>query len=200
MSITAFKRKSLTLYGKSHSVGHEGFSLNGVRRLSSYKDNLGRSVTRTPFRGSLPMGHGGGSQCRVKQGQLGRTCSSGYPVIVHTSGNEPRQYEVKRSTMNTSGLIATKYIGLLNGGFSNAPNPQRFTSGQYTQQLSRYPFQCKDSFSVTGQGSYRPVRCVYSKDLNMNSYGYDQYNLKLTQQCLNSVPTLPTKNYQQCGL
>ena len=104
MSLAAFKAKSLTMYG-NHST-KDGFSLNGPLRQPSLGENLGRSVTRTPFRGPAPMGHGMGSRCRVG-GWRARTCGGTYPISIHRSCLGTPQTLVKRSTMNEKGLIET---------------------------------------------------------------------------------------------
>ena len=61
MSIVALKRKSRGHKATISGIGSQGFSLNGGYRNhgSVGPTNLGRSVTRTPFRGPEPMGHGG---------------------------------------------------------------------------------------------------------------------------------------------
>ena len=116
MSIATLKRKSYVLYGKSHSKDGQ-FALNGTLRLPT--QNLGRSVTRTPFKGPYPMGHGCGSPCRVG-GWRSRVCGHGYPQIISNSGScITPQTEIKRSTMNMSGLIQTKYMGILHGTYPN---------------------------------------------------------------------------------
>ena len=92
MSIVALKRNSRRF---QDPVSAHGFSLNGTRRNigSVGPTNLAKSVTRTPFRGALPMGHGG--------------CCGAYPVQIHNSGscsvNDPTI--VKLSTKNTLGHI-----------------------------------------------------------------------------------------------
>jgi hypothetical protein len=99
MSIVALKRNSRRF---QVPVSAHGFSLNGTRRNIGAvgTTNLAKSVTRTPFRGSLPMGHGG--------------CCGTYPVEIHNSGscigiNDPDI--IKKSTKNTLGHIysALKY-------------------------------------------------------------------------------------------
>jgi hypothetical protein len=96
MSLATLKVKSLTAYG-NHSK--KGFSLNGPLRQPSLGENLGRSVTRTPFRGPAPMGHGTGSRCRLS-GWRARKCGSSYPIHIHRSSLGTPQTLVKRSTMN----------------------------------------------------------------------------------------------------
>ena len=99
MSIVALKRKTLAQYhNNSHSP--DGFSLNGTHRSQGYigQTSLSRSLPRTLMKGNTPKGHGG---CCGKYYQ-GTIIQSGV-----TSLENPAV--VKKSTMNTRGLIDTKY-------------------------------------------------------------------------------------------
>ena len=96
-SIVALKRNSRRF---QVPISQNGFSLNGcLRNIGRVgQTNLGRSVTRTPFRGPLPMGHG--------------TCCGAYPIIINNSGNccgsnDPNT--IKKSTKNTKGYILSTY-------------------------------------------------------------------------------------------
>jgi hypothetical protein len=92
MSIVALKRNSRRF---QVPISANGFALNGTRRNigSVGQTNLAKSVTRTPFRGAAPMGHG--------------TCCGSYPKIISNSGsccvNDPTI--IKKSTKNTLGHI-----------------------------------------------------------------------------------------------
>jgi hypothetical protein len=99
MSIVALKRKTLAQYhNNSHSP--DGFSLNGTHRSQGYigQTSLSRSLPRTLMKGNTPKGYGG---CCGKYYQ-GTIIQSGV-----TSLENPAV--VKKSTMNTRGLIDTKY-------------------------------------------------------------------------------------------
>jgi hypothetical protein len=114
MSLATLKAKSLAMYG-THS-DKSGFSLNGPLRQPPLGANLGRSVTRTPFRGPAPMGHGMGSRCRVG-GWRARTCGGTYPLNIRRSSLGTPQTLVKQSVMNQKGMIETKYTGILHGAY-----------------------------------------------------------------------------------
>ena len=120
MSIVALKNKAHAMYD-SHSRGNDGFSLNGKSRFTSgVGANLGRSVTRTPFRGTEPMGHGGGPRCRVSgiEARVNHCNGPQYPRFVANSGTcITRQYLVKPSVMNTSGMIQSRFMGILHGTY-----------------------------------------------------------------------------------
>ena len=116
MSIATLKKKTEARYFP-HSVPNVGFSLNGVTRFLGAGDtSLGRSVTRTPFRGSVPMGHGGGGRCRVS-GVKGRAsrCDSNdeYPINIIRSGEQVPQTLVKKSTMSYVPYWDLRYMNTL---------------------------------------------------------------------------------------
>jgi len=86
----------------------KGFSLNGgTRNIGGVGiENLAKSVTRTPFRGPLPVGHG--------------TLLGKYPVVIHNSGSccTNDSNIIKPSVINTKGMLAKKYKWI-NGGHMN---------------------------------------------------------------------------------
>lgn len=92
MSIVALKRKSQRF--QSH-ISAKGFSLNGGHRNIGAvgQTNLGRSVTRTPFRGTEPMGHGGCCGTYVRTISNSGSCCSNDPTII------------KPTTKTTKGFI-----------------------------------------------------------------------------------------------
>jgi hypothetical protein len=178
MSIATMKAKSLTMYGKTHST-KDGFSLNGPLRQPSLKENLGRSVTRTPFRGPAPMGHGMGSRCRLG-GWRARTCGASYPIHIHRSSLGTPQTLVKRSTMNEKGLLETKYTGILHGVY---PRTHVYKvdkeAGGYVQTVGRSVLSCPISTKDYVQSS---ERCTpYTKTLL--DMDYSRYNRILTATC-----------------
>lgn len=76
-----------------------GFSINGgYRNIGTVgPTNLGRSVTRTPFRGPEPVGHGG--------------CCGTYKRVIHYSGScctNDNNY-IKPSVLSTRGMLAKRY-------------------------------------------------------------------------------------------
>jgi len=201
MSIATMKAKSLTLYGKSHSEGTDGFSLNGKLRTPPIGQNLGRSVTRTPFRGPVPMGHGEGSTCRLK-GWRASICGKRYPVTIHRSCLGTPQTLVKRSTMNHSGMIEKRYTGILHGNYpkTHVYKIDKEASG-YAQTVGRDVLTCpinptagfyQNRYLSTEVGNYNQEihRSNYNKSQtcrpytkNMFNIDYSQYNGILTTAC-----------------
>lgn len=171
MSIATMKAKSLTLYGKSHSKGPDGFSLNGTFRGPPIGENLGRSVTRTPFRGPAPMGHGEGSTCRLK-GWRARICGSGYPIIIQRSCLGTPQTLVKRSTMNQLGMLEERYTGILHGEYpkTHVYKVDKAASG-YTQTLGRKVLTCDIGVGGLLQSRYVKKEVgVYNDEFHRRDY------------------------------
>ena len=104
MSIVALKRNSRRYFDP---VSANGFSLNGGHRNIGQVGvtNLAKSVTRTPFRGAEPMGHGGHNGKYVVAVYNSGSCSTNDPTIV------------KLSTKNTMGHLfeSFKYPICTNG-------------------------------------------------------------------------------------
>lgn len=95
MSLAVLKRKSRHFKAPISGQGTKGFSINGGYRNQGWvgQDTLGRHLGRTPYRGVVPVGHGG-TQGEYKQSIVkGGPCSANdYNII-------------KRSTMTTSGYL-----------------------------------------------------------------------------------------------
>ena len=209
MSIVALKRKSLTQYGTSHCNDKGQFSLNGVVRIPP--NNLGRSVTRTPFRGPNPMGHGAGGRCRVG-GWRARICGNSYPLIISNSGScIIPQTEIKRSTMNNAAMIETRYKGILHGSPSHVHRVDK-DQGTYLQKItsqSSFPNPivqtgyvvnplCSSASNTTTDvySQNTPRKCIpYTK--NETRLTYEQYNQQLIRQCVPIVT--PYKGINSCS-
>ena len=100
MSIVTLKRKTSAKYNNNSVNSPVGFSLNGTHRNQGYigQTSLSRSFPRTPMKGNVAKGHGG--------------CCGKYPQghIIQsavTSVEDPTV--VKSSSLNTRGMIDTKY-------------------------------------------------------------------------------------------
>jgi hypothetical protein len=212
MSIATFKKKSRVLYStgvnfNTLSVPKLGFSLNGISRVvgSVGPTNLAKSVTRTPFRGTDPVGYGGGSSCRVSGWRARKnkcTSTSDYLVQVHNSGSccSP-QTLVKPSVINTKGMIEKKYMGLLHGTYPKSyvqpgvGDPLYTSQGLYLSILDRKAFSCANALTKSenkeslcnssGLTNTEPCKytqpSTYTKTLNTSSY--DVYNIKKSAKC-----------------
>lgn len=188
MSIATFKKKSYAVYRPSHCNSKGEFSLNGKVRLPT--PNLGRNVTRTPFKGPIPVGYGSGSVCRVS-GWRSRACKHGYPIIISNSGscNVP-QTTIKRSTMNTSGLIQTQFMGILHGANAHVHRVDK-DAGTYMSKLTRQPCVQTNEGYVKNGGRCTP----HTKNETRPTYG--QYIDQLTSECM--LIETPYKGINSCA-
>ena len=99
MSLATLKKKANTKYSKNIGEPGNGFSLQGKLRIygTSHNTNLARSVTRTPFKGNFPVGHGGlYGQYDQRVAKSGRCCIP--------------QTMVKPSTLSTKGMLDKRYL------------------------------------------------------------------------------------------
>ena len=132
MSLATLKRKTNNGNPRNAPIsgkGHLGFALNGTLRVPSMGNstNLGRRQTRTPFRGTEPMGHGGGWRGRLN---LPTSKVGTYERELHFSGlccTKNDDEIVKTSVKNTKGMIETRYSGTLHSAY----NPDRITYDEH---------------------------------------------------------------------
>lgn len=176
MSQVAMKNKAFAMH-TSHSRGSEGFSLNGRTRFKGPGQvSLAESVTRTPFRGTEPKGHGGGSSCRVG-GRWARKCGSGkYPQIVSNSGSActPQTF-AKPSTMTTKGMLETRFMGILHGTYPKTW-VKSIVEDDVVRKAAAQPFHCPDPDT-------KPNLCgPYAKNTAPETYG--EHALRITAQCV----------------
>ena len=123
MSLATLKRKTNNGNPRNAPIsgkGHLGFALNGTLRVPSMgkTTNLGRRQARTPFRGTEPMGHGGGWRGRLN---LPTSKVGTYERNLHFSGlccTKNDDEIVKTSVKNTKGMIETRYSGTLHSAYN----------------------------------------------------------------------------------
>ena len=119
MSINVLKRKSKRYFDPVSGQGKNGFSLVGGHRNIGVvgPTNLGKSVTRTPFRGPNPMGHG------TKNGK--------YPIVIQNSGSccTNDSSIIKKTVKNTHGMIEKRFLGILHGAYREA-TPHEISLGK----------------------------------------------------------------------
>ena len=175
------------MYG-SHSKGKDGFSLNGKTRFTSgVGANLGKSVTRTPFRGSEPMGHGGGERCRLGgwRARVNHCDGPQYPRKVSNSGSCcAQQTLVKVSVMNTKGMIESRFKGILHGAYPKtwvkAPQPE---NSSYLLKVVGNESGCPNVVTH-GEGTVKATNGCgpYAKTLHPTT---EAHLLAVTSQCVN---------------
>lgn len=148
--------------GKPPQVISTGFSINGGHRNVGGvgQTNLGRSVTRTPFRGNAPMGNGGSN---------GR-----YPISISNSGSNSSNNSdiIKPSSVNTSGMISKKYKWLNGGGTGHHSNP------------AHNPVKPDDNYPLNhSQGAYIESKAATSAIVNYVS-GLNDNNEPVNNSCI----------------
>ncbi len=123
MSIVALQRKSKRFQPPFwlSGQGTKGFSLvGGYRNIGVVgPTNLGKSVTRTPFRGAEAMGSGG--------------CCGTYDRVISNSGSccTNDNKIIKRTTKNTAGMIQIKYKKKWDETLQKWVCPRLVLNGQY---------------------------------------------------------------------
>jgi len=194
MSIVALKRKTAARYGPHSAAG--GFSLNGNTRFKGPGQvSLAESVTRTPFRGTAPMGHGGGARCRVRgiKGRAAKCNSAGdYVVQVHNSGScctvDP---SIKRSSMSMGGMLEKRDMCSRHGAY---PCTWVKPSIPDSRPLVRY---CPVTATVDTN------KCHYTgftKDQNVHTLNYEQYKVqRIATAMLCMKPVFPFAVRQPCA-
>ena len=110
MSIVVLKKKSKRFLDKISGKGttntvngiqySSGFSLNGGYRNQGWVGQgvRGRTIIKTPFRGSVPVGHGGHDGKYPQNIISGAQCCTNDPGII------------KRSNMNTHGYVEATVV------------------------------------------------------------------------------------------
>ena len=200
MSIVALKRKTAARYGPHSAAG--GFSLNGSTRFKGPGEvSLAESVTRTPFRGTAPMGHGGGARCRVRgiKGRAAKCNSKGdYLVQVHNSGSGcTNDGSIKRSSVSTGGMLEKRDMCSRHGAYPCTwVKQQPLDTGDVALNNARKLFAC-----AVPPAPPAPLcnYMGYTRDQNVHTLTYAQYNLKLraTQFC--GKPVFPFAVRQECA-
>ena len=193
MSIATLKRKSQAIHSQ---VSKNGFYLHGVLRLPP--QNIIRTPTRTILKGTSPVGHGLGTPCRVK-GIRARSCGQKYPVIIHNTGYLEPQTGVKRSTMSTFSMLATRYKGILHGAHPRSVvggSPSKNAS-DLTSESARSTLKCelKNELKPSIQ-SEQNKKCpaTYACDLNQYQTTYETYMVQSAPCNVNNM----TKNWTHC--
>ena len=191
MSIVTLKKKTRhnRRIAPISGRGKDGFSLNsGYRNIGAVGQfRMISNTTRTPFRGTAPMGNGGsGGKYYDKPLNSGSCCTNDNSII-------------KKSTMNTAGMIDTKYKWT-KGTYPNYwvqedDNSYRITRDQatYIRNLTQQNGKCtftNDSdpnfiYSCSGNknacsyyiGTKKYIRKPYAKQLNQSPISQGQYIL-----------------------
>jgi hypothetical protein len=199
MSIATLKKKTQAKYF-DHSVGSQGFSLQGTHRNQGYvgQTMLSRSLPRTPMNGIVPCGSGG--------------CCGKYfitPIVQSAVISQEDSTVVKSSVVGTYGMMSTKYR------WSRRPQPYTTVKPDNNQIRSQYDY-IKDKIknnnkkinSCNNADGTKPVAptpkcCPYVSPPKIGAAAtitkpikfpipYDEYLLKLDDKCIeNDIRTIP---------
>jgi hypothetical protein len=201
MSIVTLKRKS-DVRSSKHSVPGLGFSLNGVSRFIGVGNTrMGRSVTSTPFKGTVPKGHGGGARCTqgVKQRATGCDNTVEYPISIVRSGQQVQQTTVKVSTMNTKGYIEKSYnMQMLNKNGCHWVKENGLDQSELLRIsiVKPEPATCK-----TANANGCPIKPTGYTKAAVGPLSYDQLYMRRdwkTRSCM--IPSWPPRiNNSQCA-
>ena len=171
MSIVCLKRNARhnSRVDPISGIGRKGFSLNGGHR------NIGgvgqfrmvSNVSRTPFRGNLPMGSGG--------------CCGVYDKTVSNSGscctNDPSV--IKNSSVNTKGMINMRYERKWSEHDQEYICPRVVLNSQYpyswTQQDNSSYVSTHDQGIYIREKTQKNGGCVFSNPQNSGTCG--DYNI-----------------------
>lgn len=206
MSIQVLKKNSKRFKDPISGKADGGFSLSGGHRNVGYvgQTNLAKSVTRTPFRGTEPMGHGGHNGKYVISIANSGSCSTNDPAII------------KKSVKNTKGSILQQYPWLhsVSGNCCDNSNtharssnsrkfwvkPQDSMSDNYSQgvYVKNIKFACANRIvdkSDTG------IKNCDAKTCKASAYhiGGKFYYRQMYSKNLNQYP-LTSSEYQTSGL
>jgi len=204
MSIATLKRKSQTLYNNLSVGSKDGFSINGIHRNQGYigQTSLSRSLPRTPMKGDTPKGHGGccGTYLQKSIIQSGVTSpENGGSNTIDAVGEEYRT-RVKSSSMNTNGMILSKYRWARRGQpFTTVKPDSNHGSDQsleiYTKNKAKNTLNnvtvCNTNISTV------PVTKVYSPEDLYFFTKHTRHNFNRTLLCKTTKPVRTSVSYSE---
>jgi len=207
MSIYTLNKKSRRFKAHISGIGKDGFSLvGGYRNIGVVgTTNLAKSVTRTPFRGTTPMGHGGSG--------------NSFPIFIANSGscNTNNPSIIKKTVKNNKGAILEQYKWIHSAyphfWTKNINNSnENYTQGEYiknavvksgtcvTNKLNSGINNCGGNINCKSAsyhiGGKKIYRSIYSKNLNIFPTSSSEYqrsqllrtNNLPTPECLKHFP------------
>ena len=221
MSIATLKKKSAVVNSKNHSnrdaslywvsrdgststYGTSGFSINGPRRNVGYiGQSTGFSKAVTPFKGALPVGHGG-SGGKYSQSNIVFNVSDS---SVETKGNQSLYN--KSSVISTYGMLRSKYRWAYSGSYPNywvqpdANNSDHTSQGAYVLNKSSANASCvvdtNDSLKYVDHtnGAACKIERFGNKSVSNRLNCENNYTKSLRQPVDSSIYTLRVQ--QKCA-
>jgi hypothetical protein len=175
MSLATLKHKTTTLY-HSMSVNRPQFSLNGYYRNDRSLPSTNRtqtSIPRTLARGNQLRGHGGNNGTFVIKIIT--------PLCEQPLTEQIPNKQVKQSTQNTKGLIATKYL------WTKLPNPYTWVKRQNSALNS-------SSQTFTENLSKQATKTIVSK-INLNTTTLNQCTQYNITKDISAYTSITQSNY-----
>ena len=227
MSIATLKRK--TMRGGNprldpvSGIGAKGFSLNGgyrnVGAVGQFR--MVSNVTRTPFRGTQPMGHGGfnGEYYKVPSNS-GSCCANDDAIIKHssltTAGMIDEKYKwtksqypnywvkdddnANRETKTQGQLTAAKTWASGACNFEKAANadPANVQCCNHTRQY--YWIGGKKKFLYYPYAKWTDTDKVQSQGVYITAGGVARNNCLPTPACIQHYPMMLCHNHLSCNI
>jgi hypothetical protein len=218
MSIATLKKKSAVVNSKNHSnrdaslywvggvgsgtYGTAGFSINGPRRNVGYiGQTTGFSKAVTPFKGALPVGHGGGGGKYSNSNIVFNVSASS----VETKGNQSLYN--KSSVISTYGMLRSKYRWAYSGTYPNywvqpdANNSDHTSQGAYVLNKSSANAACvvdtNDSLKYVDNTNHGVCNKLGNKSVSRRLNCENNYTKSLRQPVDSSIYTLRVQ--QKCA-
>lgn len=221
MSIATLKKKSAVVNSKNHSnrdaslywvgssdvvgtYGTAGFSINGpLRNIGYVGQNMGFSKAVTPFKGALPVGHGGSG---------GKYSNTNIVLNVSDSSVETKGQQSlynKSSVISTYGMLRSKYRWAYSGTFPNywvqpdANNSDHTSQGAYVSNKSSANASCvvdtNDSLKYVDHtnGAACKIDRLGNKSVSNRLKCENNYTKSLRQPVDSSIYTLRVQ--QKCA-
>ena len=226
MSIATLKRK--TIKGGNprldpvSGIGAKGFSLNGgYRNIGSVGQfRMVSNVTRTPFRGTQPMGHGGfaGEYYNVPSNS-GSCCTNDDAIIKHsslnTAGMLDEKYKWTKSQYprywvkdDDNSYRITKTQGQLTGAKTWAAGACNFEKAANYDPNNVWQCNGKCVYWIGGKKKflYYPyakwlnTTKVQSQGIYINAGGVARNNCLPTPACIQPYPMMLCHDHQSCNI
>lgn len=170
MSLATLKKKTATKYNAMSVGSKQGFSINGTYRNQGYigQTSHSRYIPKTPMKGSVFKGHGG--------------CCGTFKIknINATQQDVNDNSQIKSSSINTVGLISTKYrwirrpypYAVVKPDTNNNLN----TANDYTVRIGKQTIKDANDCSSSTKDTCMKTSCAGMTVSNYSNYSKNAYN------------------------
>lgn len=199
MSLAVLKRKSRRF--KAHISGKDniGFSINGGHRNQGWvgQTSHGRHLSKTPFKGKLPVGHGGKYGAYKENILKGAVCCTNDPTIVKTSNMNFKPYLLSRVDNPTPVFIPNCEKGCLNNKWYKSFDAHISSQGLYIKNKKAKKALFEECCDISLNEPHQSIHCICPpvvKNTDVDDYKtYMDHGLMIknrlpTPDCLKSFP------------